>query len=65
MVQQTEEMKHYVDDQSPANWMGSHSENNSSIGGTWVEVTAPPPLHGTQQATSVDENGVAIWTNFP
>ena len=65
MVTQTEAMEHYVDDQSPANWMGSYSEGNSNIDPSWVEVTAPPPLHAEQQATSVDEAGVAVWTSFP
>ena len=54
--------KFYIDDSSPANYMGGFNEGNALIDTeNWTEISAPPPVHADQTTT---DNG-DTWSAYP
>lgn len=54
--------KFYIDDSSPAKYVGGFSEGNALIDTVnWIEISAPPPVHADQTTT----DGGATWSTYP
>jgi len=54
--------KFYVDDSSPAVYVGGFTEGHSAIDTeNWTEISAPPPVHADQ--TTTDDG--ATWSTYP
>jgi len=54
--------KFYIDNSSPAKYVGGFNEGNALIDIVdWTEISAPPPVHADQTTT----DGGVTWSAYP